>query len=463
MADKTVRELELIIQRLNSQIESKNEQIAELNAYIQQATDSTQELIRNFRAFCIKVLESELAYGEISSRDIERMSLNELLDRAQKMLKENQEKARSIYDVFKTSLSLKNEEIRFLNEQVAELKTKLTKIDQNKHDPYNEPEEMKRTAAYMLDTDSSVDQLRQTVSTSTVVEDNERLVEFNGSVEKDAVETAAKASLFVQDIKDITSQMKDIHWEIIELIVSNGISEMSRAREMICRNIKDEGEPVGTDKASRLIRQLVRMTVFTQLKISTGMRWFTVLKLTSVGEKLYTERFNKKPVETDYDKVVREHDNATHGYTIMDTAQILRDTGRYNSVSTSRKGNMVKLSDGRCSIPDIVCCSKHNVEYYEVECGNHHQSDFNDKCDKLRGFTSQLFFVTPNREVADTKIKPQIEAWIKKSGRETLLKRGITVFLTSISDLAAGRWTFMFDMKSDKPVFIPAPSKKPEE
>ena len=90
MSNKSVRELELIIQRLNTQLESKNEQIAELNAFIQSATENTQELIRNFRAFCIKVLESELAYGDISSRDLEAMSLNDLLSRARNMLKQNQ-------------------------------------------------------------------------------------------------------------------------------------------------------------------------------------------------------------------------------------------------------------------------------------------------------------------------------------------------------------------------------------
>ena len=66
MSNKSVRELELIIQRLNSQLESKNEQIAELNEFIRAATDSTQALIRNFRAFCVKVLESELVVYNVS-------------------------------------------------------------------------------------------------------------------------------------------------------------------------------------------------------------------------------------------------------------------------------------------------------------------------------------------------------------------------------------------------------------
>ena len=38
MGNKSNRELELIIQRLNSQIESKNEQIAELNSFDGQHT-----------------------------------------------------------------------------------------------------------------------------------------------------------------------------------------------------------------------------------------------------------------------------------------------------------------------------------------------------------------------------------------------------------------------------------------
>ena len=125
MSDKSVRELELIIQRLNSQIESKNEQIAELNAFIQTATANTQELIRSFRAFCVKVLESELAYGDITSRDLEMMSLEELLGRSRKMLKQNQEKARSIYDTFKDRLTQKNLMIQGLTDQVSQLKTKL--------------------------------------------------------------------------------------------------------------------------------------------------------------------------------------------------------------------------------------------------------------------------------------------------------------------------------------------------
>lgn len=70
----------------------------------------------------IKVLESELAYGDISSRDLEAMSLTDLLARARNMLKQNQEKARSIYDTFKERLTEKNETIMIQMSQISQLK-----------------------------------------------------------------------------------------------------------------------------------------------------------------------------------------------------------------------------------------------------------------------------------------------------------------------------------------------------
>ena len=82
---KSARELELIIMRLKSQIEAKNEQIEKTNQYIQEATDQTQKIIVRFRAFCAKILENELAYSRITTRELETMPLEELLARAEVM------------------------------------------------------------------------------------------------------------------------------------------------------------------------------------------------------------------------------------------------------------------------------------------------------------------------------------------------------------------------------------------
>ena len=120
------------------------------------------------------------------------------------------------------------------------------------------------------------------------------------------------------------------------------------------------------------------------------------------------------------------------------------------------------MPDGRSCIPDIVCCLPNGIEYYEVECGNHHQSDFSDKCSKLKSITQNLFFVAPNRETVEKKLKPQIEQWIRECGRSLLEMSGVVVYLTSISDLSAQRWTYVFNMKDEKPVYTatPPPRKK---
>ncbi len=462
---KTVKEMELIIQRLESQIISKNEQIAELNAFIEKATDNTQELIRNFRAFCVKVLESELAYGDITSRDLEAMSLTDLLARARNMLKQNQEKARSIYDTFKERLTQKNEMIQGLTDQVSQLKFMLDNAEKMFKSPYEEPDDLKRTAAYLLETDTPLDALRPAMSSTTVLDEHERVVTFDEGSATAVEDLVSKGSMYVHNTAQITEQMKQVHWDIFKAIVESGLSETSRIRMHVCENVTDDGEPISSEKATRLIKYLTNLMLFTQVKINTGMRWFMVLNLTDVGTKIYRDKYRIKPAETEYQRLVSEHDNAEHGYIIKDVVQILEDTGRYRSLSMSRKGNAIRLPDGRTCIPDVVGCLKNGVEYFEVECGNHHPSDFNDKCDKLKSITQNIFFVSPNRETVEKKMKPLIEGWIKSKGRGVLQMAGVVVYLTSISDLAGQRWTYVFDMKSDTPVYTatPAPQRKKDK
>ncbi len=462
---KSVKELELIIQRLESQIASKNEQITELNSFIEKATADTQELIRSFRAFCIKVLESELAYGDISSRDLEAMSLTDLLARARNMLKQNQEKARSIYDTFKERLTEKNETIMTQLAQISQLKYDLAHAEEKFLETYNVPADMKRAPVYLLDTDTELEALKPAISTTTVLDENERIVSLEDADDKKIVDIVSQGSMYVQDVTSITDQMKQVHWDIFQTIVESGLSEMSLIRMHVCKNVKDEGEAIGSEKASRLIKDLTKIMVMTMEKINTGMRWFMVLKLTDIGKKIYIQQFKKMPVDTEYQQLAHEHDNAEHGYIIKDVAQILRDTGKYRSISMSRKGNAIRLPDGRTSIPDIVACTKTGVEYYEVECGNHHPSDFNDKCNKLVLVTKNIFFVSPNRETVEKRMRPQIEGWIKSRGQRVLQKIGVVVYLTSISDLAAQRWSYVYNMSSETPVYTaaPAPQKKQEK
>ena len=122
---KSVRELELIIMRLKSQLEAKDEQIKGMDQYIREATADTQKIITRFRAFCAKILENELAYSNITAKELQTMPLEELLDRSQKAHKQNQQKSREIYEMMKKKLMDKNAVIAGLTDQVTQLKVML--------------------------------------------------------------------------------------------------------------------------------------------------------------------------------------------------------------------------------------------------------------------------------------------------------------------------------------------------
>ena len=95
------------------------------------------------------------------------------------------------------------------------------------------------------------------------------------------------------------------------------------------------------------------------------------------------------------------------------------------------------------------------IDYYEVDCGNHRQSEFNDKCDKLKSITKNLYLIAPSRDIMLDKLKPQIEKWIASCGGPfALAKSNVTVYLTSIYDLANGKWALIYNMESEEPLCL---------
>lgn len=73
------------------------------------------------------------------------------------------------------------------------------------NEPYEEPEDLLRTPAYMLDTNTSLDALRPSVSVTTVVDENERVVDFAGAADKMLLNWYLMRKLYIQDISKITA------------------------------------------------------------------------------------------------------------------------------------------------------------------------------------------------------------------------------------------------------------------
>lgn len=137
---------------------------------------------------------------------------------------------------------------------------------------------------------------------------------------------------------------------------------------------------------------------------------------------------------------------------ILDTKSILEEKGIYYSVCMDRSRNTILMHDGHQYIPDVVGLRKGAMDLYEVECGNHHQADFINKLNKLTRLTKCVNIVGPNRKVVTNILKKQVESWIEYNGRIDLLRKGITVRLTTITDLKNDKWTYIYDMTTDEPI-----------
>lgn len=254
-------------------------------------------------------------------------------------------------------------------------------------------------------------------------------------------------------LSDYSDKLKSYDWWVFEIIVSMGISEEKEAKE-ICVDeiIKRYGVCVSEDTVWRSIKFLVNINFFTVMKINTGYRNFNILNLTDVGDAAYMLKYKKKPAVPEHKRLAGEHASYHHGYTIKDAKTILEKKPIYISVETGRNENTIRFPDGTAYIPDIrAFMSLTSVHYYEIECGNHHQVDINAKCDKMARLTRNIIFVGQNRKIVCSILKRQLESWIEQRGRINLLAHGIKVYLTTMSDLDANKWTYIYDMKTDEP------------
>lgn len=95
------------------------------------------------------------------------------------------------------------------------------------------------------------------------------------------------------------------------------------------------------------------------------------------------------------------------------------------------------------------CIDNNDVKsYYEYECVNHTQTNFNGKCNKMCSVTSVLNFIVPNRTCAD-KIRGEIGKWIDNRGEGSL--KNVTIRINTVSQLGEKNlqenknWKYVFE------------------
>ena len=163
--------------------------------------------------------------------------------------------------------------------------------------------------------------------------------------------------------------------------------------------------------------------------------------------------FKKEPPEQEHMKLAGEHASVQHAYMIKDVKTILEKTSNFSKVTMGRKENRLELYDGRAIIPDIITYINNiPAHFIEVECGNHHQNDFNDKCNRLVSSSRSIIRVGGSRNEDTRIVKPQVENFIRFKGRNVLKISQTHIYLFSISDLSKGIITYHYDMSLDEPI-----------
>lgn len=300
---KSVRELELIIMRLKSQLEAKDEQIKGMDKYIREATADTQKIITRFRAFCAKILENELAYSNITAKELQTMPLEELLDRSQAAHKQNQQKSREIYEMMKKKLMDKNAVIAGLTDQVTQLKVMLDNAadifsGKAPADPDND-----RTAAYLVDTDSSVEDVRPALAETEALESGEKIVDMTTNmtrevemVSKSKTVTGRQQDYKVIDLEEIKKVLTDLMWTYIFVLGEKGLNEYPEIKSEI---VALSERKVSDTAVYNAHNSLLSSGIISAKKIRTGSRWFLGVELTQLGIQIYIDKYGKAPVETE--------------------------------------------------------------------------------------------------------------------------------------------------------------------
>lgn len=251
-------------------------------------------------------------------------------------------------------------------------------------------------------------------------------------------------------------------WETFQIILSSGVSEECEAKRLIVDlTIKRHDKCISEDTAWLSIQALIKLGVLRAEKISTGYRNFKLLIATDLGKHLYRITFRKEPAEQEHIILLREHASLEHGYMIKDVKKILFKRGVYREVSTSRKLNRILLNEGRSVIPDVIA-KTYGIEneYYEVECGTHNQAEFNAKCNKLLGVTSDINIIAKNRDTITRILVPQIERWIKSDVIGLLQQIGGTVTVYGMTDFARRKKTYSLDLSKGKLICHFKPEKE---
>lgn len=262
----------------------------------------------------------------------------------------------------------------------------------------------------------------------------------NAAVER---ERKKQSEIMMMDIEPIRERLTDRHWLFIEIIGKYGyceVSDMHPIYDKLYLERKMGKRPLAEGAFRYTLTALSDYNiVLTDNNVHHPVKSkFYVYSLSDIGKRFYEQQFGEKPVVSERDVLIAEHDNLEHAFGIKTLKEILETSGEYTSVSMSRANNTIKITENAQYIPDIIAVGKMKgkprgfTAYMEYERNTHHQAHFNEKLNKMLSVTKWLNIVTPNISIA-RQLTEKVNAWIESRGIQSI--RSAKVRVTTIKRL----------------------------
>ncbi len=245
--------------------------------------------------------------------------------------------------------------------------------------------------------------------------------------EKERVESISKAHII--NLGDYASKFTETMTVLYEIIGSTGESEIQKLEELTLTKCKEKNITCTSSRLRGNIQQLISMQLLEKESFGTPLNPKKVVVRLSVTDViLYKELYKKSPEQSEWDKIVSEHSNGTHGYGILEMANVMKESKNYVDVCCFNHRNPIPFKDGTSFVPDIIAKTNRYTEYIEYERGTTLQPDFVAKMNKFAMVTKFLNIIVPNEDVA-SNVFSKIRAWIETRGGESL--KGVTIRVTT--------------------------------
>ena len=490
---------------LQEQLSTKQEQWQERNQKIDIIEQNVRELCESILAKDGK----EMVLGEdYSWSSLETLNL---INKAKKVFKEYNAERTNILRKIMDVAEERRDQVESLKEQLIQIKTrgngsgvKLT-LEELEEQVEKEAEEKQRQEASVKASKTlspevqraakegkvHIEQIKEDISNGKVVVQGEDEDFFD---EDDVAEGTAEAKLLSTSIKrsvgakltktsmtsipsakeknfktqkreeskkqytlklldEFEEKISDAGWVVMDAIGTYGLSTAKEICEKgleLAQDIK-----ITKSKLTTNLNDLEKNHLLIKQKVPTPFAHITVYNFTQDAALIYKNRFGKEVVVSEADRLIAEHDNLVHGYSIRDCARVIRDAGFFKQTEIwNRKKNVILIQNGVQYIPDIVCYGDNDEKMYiEYERDHYEQKGFNIKLNKMLFATPIINFIAPNREVCESLTK-KMEKWAKTKGNGENMQNVIlrvTMAKSLNTNLREDKnWAYVFRPARDK-------------